>query len=174
MGIDSKMQEMMRQGAMLHDIGKIGVPDAILKKAGKLTPEEMQIMRKHPEYGYLMLKNVNFSEEVTLILLQHHERYDGGGYPTGLKGEDIFIGARIFTLVDAYDAMRSDRPYRKGATYETAREEILRCSGSQFDPRVVEVFRQIPKETLEKIQQEVDRIIRTKGLQTILSQSKNG
>ncbi len=174
MGLDSKMQEMMKQGAMLHDIGKIGVPDAILKKAGKLTPKEMQVMKRHPEYGYLMLKNVNFSEEVTLILLQHHERYDGAGYPTGLKGEDIFIGARIFTLVDTYDAIRSDRPYRKGAAYEVAYEEILRCSGTQFDPGVVEVFRQIPKETLEKIQQEVDLIIRTKGLQTILSQRKNG
>lgn len=173
MGLDSKMQEMMRQGAMLHDIGKIGVPDAILKKAGKLTPEEMQVMKRHPEHGYLMLKNINFPEEVTLILLQHHERYDGAGYPAGLKGEDIFFGTRIFTLVDTYDAIRSDRPYRKGATYETAREEILRCSGSQFDPRVVEVFLKIPKETLEKIRQEVDIVVKTKGLQTILSQGQN-
>jgi putative nucleotidyltransferase with HDIG domain len=173
MGLDSKMQEMMRQGAMLHDIGKIGVPDAILKKPGELTPEEMQVMKRHPEFGYLMLKNINFPEEVTLILLQHHERYDGTGYPAGLKGEDIFIGARIFILVDTYDAIRSDRPYRKGVTYETAHQEILRCSGTQFDPRVAEAFLKIPKETLEKIRQEVDLIIETKGLQTILSQSKN-
>jgi putative nucleotidyltransferase with HDIG domain len=173
MGIDSRMQEMMRQGAMLHDIGKIGVPDAILKKPGQLTPEEMKVMRKHPEYGYRMLKNVNFSEEVTLILLQHHERYDGSGYPAGLKGEDIFIGARVFTLVDAYDAMRSDRPYRKGTAYESACAEILRCSGSQFDPGVVEVFLKIPKETMEKIREEVDLTIKTKGLQAILAQGKN-
>ncbi|MCI0527148.1 MAG: HD-GYP domain-containing protein, partial [Nitrospira sp.] len=174
MGLDPKMQEMMRQGAMLHDIGKIGVPDAILKKAAKLTPEEMQVMKRHPEFGYLMLKNINFPEEITLILLQHHERYDGAGYPARLKGKDIFVGARIFTLVDAYDAIRSDRPYRKGAAYETACEEILRCSGNQFDPRVVEVFLKIPKETMEKMRQEVDLIIKTKGLHTILSQTKNG
>jgi putative nucleotidyltransferase with HDIG domain len=173
MGISPKMRETIRHGAMLHDIGKIGVPDAILKKPGKLSDEEMQTIKKHPEYGYRMLKNINFPEEVTLILLQHHERYDGAGYPGKLKGEDLFIGARIFSLVDTYDAIRSDRPYRKGASYKAALDELERCSGSQFDPQVVEAFKKISQEKLDKIHQEIDTMMKTKGLHTILSQNSD-
>jgi putative nucleotidyltransferase with HDIG domain len=174
MDFDLKMQELIHQGAMLHDIGKIGVPDAILKKPGSLSSDEWQIMKRHPEYGYRMLKNINFPEEVTLILRQHHERYDGTGYPEGLKSEDIFIGARIFSLVDTYDALRSNRPYHKGISHEDASQEILRWSGKQFDPKVVEAFLKIPTVRLEKIRVQVDTRIKTKGLHTILSQQKIG
>jgi putative nucleotidyltransferase with HDIG domain len=173
MRINPKMRDAIRHGAMLHDIGKIGVPDAILRKPGKLSDEELQTVRKHPEYGYRMLKNINFPEETTLILLQHHERYDGTGYPAGLKGENIFIGARIFSLVDTYDAIRSDRPYRKGASYKAAVEELMRCSDSQFDPRVVEAFLQISQEKLDKIRQEIDSSMRTKSLHSIISENSS-
>jgi putative nucleotidyltransferase with HDIG domain len=130
----------MQRGSLLHDVGKIGVIDSILLKPGKLTPEEWEQMRRHPEIGYEMLRQVRFLQGAAEIILAHHERWDGNGYPRGLGGEDIPLGARIFPVVDTFDAITSDRPYRKAKSSLEAMNEILRCSGSQFDPLVVEAF----------------------------------
>jgi putative nucleotidyltransferase with HDIG domain len=130
----------MQRGSLLHDVGKIGVSDAILLKPGKLTDEEWGSMRQHPEIGYNMLRQVKFLEGAAEIILAHHERWDGKGYPRGLHEDEIPLGARIFTVVDTFDSMTSDRPYRKALTTLDALNEIIRCSNSQFDPIVVEAF----------------------------------
>lgn len=132
-------------GAMLHDIGKIGISDTILLKSGKLTEDEWREMRKHPELGYHLLANIEFLERARKIVRQHHERWDGGGYPQGLQGEEIVPGARIFALCDTLDAITSDRPYRKARDFSVAREEIIRCAGTQFDPEVVGAFLSVPE-----------------------------
>ncbi len=139
-GIKEKQLDDIRQGALLHDIGKIATPDAILLKAGPLNEAEWKIMRQHVVTGYELISKSPDLKDSAELMLCHHEAFDGSGYPNGLKGEQIPLGARVFTLVDAYDAMRSDRPYRKGMTREAAIEEIRRRSGTQFDPTVVEVF----------------------------------
>lgn len=138
-------------GALLHDIGKIGVSDTILHKPGPLTEQEWAIMRTHPELGYMMVEDVEQLEKAREIILNHHERYDGKGYPKGVSGEAIPLGARLFTIADSFDAMISDRPYRKGMTIAEARAEVRRCSGTQFDPRCVTAFDQISDEELEAI-----------------------
>jgi putative nucleotidyltransferase with HDIG domain len=130
----------MQRGSLLHDVGKIGVSDTILLKPAKLTDAEWESMRQHPEIGFNMLKQVKFLQGAAEIILCHHERWDGRGYPRGLNEEEIPLGARIFTVVDTFDSMTSDRPYRKALTTLDALNEIMRCSGSQFDPRVVEAF----------------------------------
>lgn len=145
MGIKGEKLEDITLGAMLHDIGKIGVPDSILLKPGKLDEEEWDCMKKHPQIGYDIISEIEFLEGCAEIVLAHHERYDGKGYPNGLKGEQIPLGARIFSVVDTLDAMTSDRPYRKALTFEVACAEIIRCRGTQFDPRVVEAFLTIPQ-----------------------------
>jgi putative nucleotidyltransferase with HDIG domain len=135
--------ERLRQiywGALLHDIGKIGVPDAILLKEGPLTEGEWVQMRKHPEIGYNIIKGLPFMDEATQIMLNHEERYDGRGYPRGLSGEAIPWGARLFAVIDTLDAMTSDRPYQKGLSFEEAKAEIPRLSGVQFDPEAVKAF----------------------------------
>jgi putative nucleotidyltransferase with HDIG domain len=132
--------EDMQRGSLLHDVGKIGVNDAILRKPGKLTDEEWTQMRLHPEIGYNMLRQVTFLQGAAELILAHHERWDGKGYPRGLHEDEIPLGARIFMVVDTFDSMTSDRPYRKALSTLDALNEILRCSGSQFDPRVVEAF----------------------------------
>jgi putative two-component system response regulator len=142
---ESEMVEIAR-GSLLHDIGKIGVSDRILLKPGKLSEEEWVDMRKHPEVGYNILKGIEFLNEAAQLVLQHHEKYDGTGYPRGLKADQIMRGARIFAVIDTFDAMTSDRPYRKALTYQIAREEIIRFSGRQFDPNVVECFLSIPED----------------------------
>jgi putative nucleotidyltransferase with HDIG domain len=142
---DSELRGIAR-GALLHDIGKIGVPDSILLKPAKLTEEEWVEMRKHPELGFQILKGIPFLEDARQIVLSHQERWDGTGYPRGLRGEEIPLGARIFAVVDTLDAMTSDRCYRKALPFSAAREEMIRCSGTQFDPRVVEAFLSIPEE----------------------------
>jgi putative nucleotidyltransferase with HDIG domain len=147
----------IRRGALLHDIGKIGVPDAILRKPGKLNDDEWIEMRKHPEYGYEMLRHIRFLAPALDIVLSHQERYDGSGYPRGLKGENIPLGSRIFAVVDCFDAMTSDRPYRAGLTIETARDEIRRFSGIQFDPDVAEAFLEVPEDMLREIRELVHR-----------------
>ena len=130
----------IERAALLHDVGKIGVSDAILNKPGPLTSEEWQQMRKHPAIGYDMLKDVRFLSSAAEIVYAHHERYDGKGYPTGLKGEDVPLGARIFAVADAFDAMTSNRPYRRALSAEKACDEITNNSGTQFDPAVVQAF----------------------------------
>src|SRR5271170_6824497 len=140
MGVDKGLLRHIARGAFLHDIGKMGVPDSILRKPGPLTDEERAIMRKHCEIGYSVLERIPFLKEAAEIVLSHQECFDGSGYPRGLKGEQIPLGARIFAVADTLDAMISDRPYRKAMPISAAREEIRRYSGRQFDPRVVEVF----------------------------------
>ena len=137
---------ILARAAFLHDIGKMAIPDGILRKPGPLTDDEKQIMRKHCEIGYNMLIRIPFLRDAAEIVLAHQEFFDGSGYPRGLKGEQIPLGARIFTIADSLDAMISDRPYRKALPLSHAREEIRRCSGTQFDPQVVEVFLSIPEE----------------------------
>ena len=152
-------QEELRQislGAYLHDIGKIGIPDAILLKAGKLNPEETEVMRQHVRIGYDMVSRISFLSQAAQIVLAHQEFYDGGGYPQGLSGKQIPLGARIFAVADTLDAMTSDRPYRAALPFQTAREEITRCSGTQFDPDVVHAFLSIPEQIWKGIRLESD------------------
>jgi HD-GYP domain-containing protein (c-di-GMP phosphodiesterase class II) len=127
----------LERGAMLHDIGKIGVPDAILRKPGPLTDEEWALMRRHAAFGAAMLDGIPFLSDAVPLVRHHHERWDGRGYPDGLAGEAIPLGARIFAVADAFDAMTSDRPYRRPMSLAQARAELARCAGSQFDPAVV-------------------------------------
>ncbi|MEX1254489.1 MAG: HD-GYP domain-containing protein [Dehalococcoidia bacterium] len=129
-----------QRGALLHDVGKIGVPDQILHKPGPLTPEEWDEMKRHPGIGHEMLHDIAFLSGAAEIVHAHHERFDGKGYPRGLLGDEIPLGARIFAIGDTLDAMTSDRPYRKALPAEVARWEILRHSGTQFDPQVVQAF----------------------------------
>ncbi|HXG95287.1 MAG TPA: HD domain-containing phosphohydrolase [Blastocatellia bacterium] len=144
MGLDNRELITLEHGALLHDIGKIGVPDAILLKRGALTEDEWNYMRRHVDYGAQILRGIDFLEGAGQIVAQHHERYDGSGYPSHLEGEQICLGARIFAVADAVDAITSDRPYRAARPFETAAEELLRCSGAHFDPEVVKAFTSIP------------------------------
>ncbi len=143
------------RGALLHDVGKIGVPDSILLKPAKLTAEEWVEMKKHPAIGFEILRSIKFLEPAAEIVLSHQERWDGKGYPNGLAGTDIPLGARIFAVADTLDAMTSDRPYRKSLSYQTAIDEIRRCSGSQFDPRVVGMFLSMPSDLWKNIHEHV-------------------
>jgi len=129
--------------ALLHDIGKIGIPDSILKKEGRLTDEERMLMNKHPEYSWSILRLFPGLDKASLYALHHHESYDGRGYPGGLKGSEIPIGSRIVSVIDAYDAMISNRCYRKGFPHEEAMRRLLADAGSQFDPIVVNAFLEI-------------------------------
>jgi response regulator RpfG family c-di-GMP phosphodiesterase len=140
LGISDALLPSIGRGALLHDIGKIGITDAILLKPGKLTEEEWTVMRTHPQIGHDILRAIPFLGSPADIVLAHQERYDGKGYPRGLAGEAVPLGARVFAIADTYDAITSDRPYRKRQTPEAARQEITRCSGTQFDPRCVEAF----------------------------------
>ena len=144
MQVDPAMLPQIARAAFLHDIGKMAIPDHVLRKPGPLTDEERQIMRRHCEIGHAMLSRIPFLREASEIVLAHQEFYDGTGYPRGLRGEEIPLGARIFAVADAFDAMISDRPYRRALPISYAREEIQRCSGTQFDPKVVEVFLALP------------------------------
>lgn len=137
---------ILARAAFLHDIGKMAIPDGILRKPGPLTDEEKKIMRTHCEIGYNMLIRIPFLRDAAEIVLAHQEFYDGSGYPRGLRSDQIPLGARIFTIADSLDAMISDRPYRRALPMPHAREEIKRCSGSQFDPEVVKVFSSIPEQ----------------------------
>lgn len=138
-------------GSMLHDIGKIGVPDAILRKPAKLTEQEWVAMRQHPDQGRLILRGIEFLEGAARVVAQHHEKWDGSGYPQGLKGEEIDLNARIFMVADAFDAMISDRVYRAGRPYEAAADELDRCAGQHFDPTIVRAFHRVPKEDWEEL-----------------------
>jgi len=155
MGISPSEIKIIARGAFLHDIGKMAIPDEILRKPGKLTPEEQAVMREHCARGYHMLRKIPFLAEAAEIVFSHQEHYDGTGYPSGLRGREIPIGARIFAVADTLDAITSDRPYRKARSFDVAREEILRCSGTQFDPAVVEVFLKIPSELWQELRSEI-------------------
>ncbi len=157
-GVTGQELDVIEQGALLHDIGKIGVRDSILLKPGKLTPEEWVEMRMHPDFGYRMLTKMPFLHDSALIVYQHQERWDGKGYPQGLQGEQIVLGARVFSVADTMDAICSDRPYRKGRPLAVAKEEILRCSGTQFDPNVVEAYMSVPDEEWQAIREQVESL----------------
>lgn len=144
MGVDSNLLQDIARGALLHDIGKIGVSDNILLKPGKLTETEWIAMRKHPQIGFWILDGIGGLKAASQIVLEHQEQFDGSGYPRQLKGSEITLGARIFSVVDCFDAMTSDRPYRKAGSYEKVREEVTRCSGTQFDSEVVKYFLKVP------------------------------
>jgi putative two-component system response regulator len=146
----------LEQGALLHDIGKIGVPDSILLKRGPLTPEEWEKMRRHINYGLRIINGIDFLQGAAPVVGQHHEKYDGSGYPNGLRAELIHINARIFAVADAFDAITSDRPYRRAAPYAHARAEIMAHAGSQFDPRIVTAFLAIPEAELAEIRATAD------------------
>ncbi|MBL8936288.1 MAG: HD domain-containing protein [Archangium sp.] len=154
-GLAGDMLMHIEQGALLHDIGKIGVRDNILLKPGPLSPEEWVEMRKHPEMGYRMLANIPYLQDAAQIVYQHQERFDGRGYPRALKGEEIVIGARIFCIADTFDAITSDRPYRKGSTAAVAFSEIGRLGGTQLDPHLVQVFLGIAPTEWERIRAEI-------------------
>jgi putative nucleotidyltransferase with HDIG domain len=139
-GIDEAELAHVRRGALLHDIGKMGVPDSVLRKPGPLSAEEWAVMRRHPTYAYEMLSPISFLGPALAIPYCHHERWDGTGYPRGLRGESIPIAARLFAVVDVWDAVTSDRPYRKALSQAEALEIIRGGAGSQFDPRAVELF----------------------------------
>ena len=155
MGIPPEDIKIIARGAFLHDIGKMAIPDDILRKPGKLLLEEQELMREHCTRGYNMLRKIPFLAGAAEIVFCHQEHYDGNGYPNGLSGREIPIGARIFAVADTLDAITSDRPYRKARGFDAAREEILRCSGTQFDPAVVEVFLKIPNELWQELRSEI-------------------
>ena len=147
--------KQIARGSYLHDIGKIGIPDAILLKPGRLTEEETAVMQTHARVGYDLVSRIAFLAPAAEIVLTHQEQYNGTGYPQGLMGKEIPLGARIFAVADTLDAMTSDRPYRRALPLSTARAEITRESGRQFDPEVVRIFLSIPDYVWEKIRLEV-------------------
>jgi putative nucleotidyltransferase with HDIG domain len=150
MGVQGEALLNVRRGALLHDIGKMGTSDAILNKKGPLDEEEWKIIQKHPQEGYDLLRQINFLEPALEIPLCHHEKWDGTGYPRGLKGEEIPISARIFTVVDVFDAMNNDRPYRKAMPTGEVIQFIKDQSGIRFDPAVVEAFIGLPEMGFKK------------------------
>lgn len=149
LGLNKEALRNLELGALLHDIGKIGVPDAILRKPAPLNEDEWYKMRLHPIHGQRILRNIPFLEGAAQIVAQHHEKWDGTGYPLGLRGKEIEIGARIFAVVDAFDAMISNRVYRRGRSYEDALAELEKFAGTQFDPEIVEAFKNVPREDWE-------------------------
>jgi len=155
MGIAPAEIKVIARGAFLHDIGKMAIPDEILRKPGKLTPEEQEIMREHCTRGYHILRKIPFLAGAAEIVFSHQEHYDGSGYPNGLRGSEIPIGARIFAVADTLDAITSERPYRKARSFDAAREEILRCSGTQFDPGIVEAVLKISNELWHELRSEI-------------------
>ncbi len=149
---------VVEHGALLHDIGKIGVRDRVLLKPGPLSPDEWVEMKRHPELGWALLQRVDYLRPASVVVLQHQEKWDGTGYPAGLRGEAIGIGARVFHVVDTLDAITSDRPYRRARGFADAKAEIVRCRGSQFDPKVVDAFLSIPEEEWERIRLDVETV----------------
>ena len=156
MGLAAERIRIIARGAFLHDIGKMAIPDAILRKPGPLTEEERAIMREHCYRGYQMLRKIPFLTEASEIVYAHQEKYDGTGYPRGLKGDDIPLGARIFAVADTLDAITSDRPYRAAQSIGAARAEILLFEGRQFDPSVVRVFTEMPDSIWEDLRKDID------------------
>jgi putative nucleotidyltransferase with HDIG domain len=150
-GLDASRMKALEFGSLLHDIGKIGVPDLILRKPAKLTEEEWVLMREHPMHGQQILRGIEFLEGAARVVAQHHEKWDGSGYPLGLQGEEIDLCARIFSVADAFDAMTSNRVYRKGKPYQDAARELDDWAGKQFDPKVVEAFHRVPQSDWDEL-----------------------
>lgn len=160
MGIDSAAElEQLRRAALLHDIGKANIPDTILLKPGRLTSQEWRIIRSHPVMGYRMLRRIPFLEQAAELAYCHHERWDGTGYPRGLRGEEIPLGARLFAVADVFDALTSDRPYRTALPFDQAAAEIARGRGTHFDPLVVEAFLRVPIAEWVQIRQNVSGLL---------------
>jgi HD-GYP domain-containing protein (c-di-GMP phosphodiesterase class II) len=151
LGIEERDLYQYEVAALLHDIGKIGIPDAILNKPARLTDEERSLMNKHPEYSWSILRMFPGLEQASLFALHHHESYDGRGYPAGLKGEEIPLGARIVCVIDAFDAMVASRPYRAGLPVEEATRRLIEASGRQFDPRIVPSFLEIAQPEIRAV-----------------------
>jgi putative nucleotidyltransferase with HDIG domain len=156
MGVSKDKVSIIARGAFLHDIGKMAIPDAILRKPGPLNDEERVIMREHCYRGYQIVKRIPFLQEAAEIIYSHQECYDGSGYPRGLKGEEIPLGARIFAIADTMDAITSDRPYRRAQSFAAAKAEILRFSGRQFDPQIVRVFVGMPDSIWDGLRRDID------------------
>jgi len=155
-GLAKEEIEVIARGAFLHDIGKMAIPDDILHKPGKLTDDEMAVMREHCYLGYKIISRIPFLADAAEIVYSHQERYDGTGYPRRLKGEEIPLGARIFAIADTLDAMRSKRDYRDAQSIEAARKEIELWSGRQFDPKIVNVFLEMPDNIWEDLRNDID------------------
>ncbi len=155
LGLSGQVLRDVEWGALLHDIGKIGIPDHILLKPAKLSEAEWEVMRLHPALGYELLCGIDFLTGAAAIVQQHHERFDGEGYPSGVVGDDIVVGARVFSVIDTFDALTSDRPYRKAQDYSVARDEIRRVSAHQLDPRVVEAFLDIDPARWQAIRDQI-------------------
>jgi len=151
MGLGAEELRSLEFGSLLHDIGKIGVPDAILRKPARLTADEWTKMREHPLHGQKILGGIQFLEGASRVVAQHHEKWDGSGYPHGLRGEEIDLNARIFAVADAFDAITSDRVYRRGRSYEDAAAELDAFSGTQFDPDVVAAFHRVARREWDEI-----------------------
>jgi putative two-component system response regulator len=150
-GLDSERTKALEFGSLLHDIGKIGVPDLILRKPAKLTADEWVLMRQHPMHGQQILNGIKFLEGAARVVAQHHEKWDGSGYPLGLQSEEIDICARIFSVADAFDAITSNRVYRQGKSYYAAARELDEWAGRQFDPKVVEAFHRVPQHDWQEL-----------------------
>jgi cyclic di-GMP phosphodiesterase len=155
-GLPQEKVRIIARGAFLHDVGKMAIPDAILRKPGRLSPEEQAIMQQHALLGYQMLRKIPFLHEAADIVYSHQERYDGTGYPRGLKGDQIPLGARIFAIADTFDAVTSDRPYRAAQSISSGRREIERQSGKQFDPEIVRVFLSISEHIWQELRTEIE------------------
>jgi response regulator RpfG family c-di-GMP phosphodiesterase len=158
LGLNHEQLIALEQGALLHDIGKIGVRDSILLKPGPLTTEEWTEMRNHINVGLCIIDGIDFLSGARPIVAQHHEKYDGSGYPAGLEGDMIHVNARIFAVADAFDAIRSDRPYRPAQSYAAARAEISANSGSHFDPKVVSAFLRVPEPEWDEIRRAAESL----------------
>ncbi len=156
MDLQQERVRVIARGAFLHDIGKMAIPDLILRKPGRLTAEEQAIMREHAYLGYQILRKIPFLQEAADIVYSHQERYDGSGYPRGLRGDQIPLGARIFAIADTFDAMTSDRPYRAAQSIASGRREIERQSGKQFDPEIVKVFLSISERIWMELRTEIE------------------
>lgn len=164
-GLNPEQVRPVARAAFLHDIGKMGVPDAILLKPTHLNEEERHIMRRHCEIGYEVLRRIPFLREAAEIVLAHQEHYDGSGYPRGLKGEEIPLGARIFAIADTLDAMTSDRPYRKAVPLQVAKREIQAHAGTQFDSKIVEIFLSLPDSLWEELRRNIGEPFRLSELE---------
>lgn len=157
MGITGERIRIMARGAFLHDIGKISIPDSVLRKIGPYAEAEKAAMREHCIRGYQVVHRIPFLAEAAEIIYAHHERYDGTGYPRGLRGTDIPLGARIFSVADTLDAIITDQPHRARKTIAEARQEVLQGSGTQFDPEVVRVFMEMPDNIWEDLRNEIEK-----------------